>query len=230
MSDHSGQDARSGGDSVVKIALVDDHRLFLNGFSLLLERLEGEFLVAPFDTPVDLIAALKAGGEYDLVICDLVMSSMNGLAFVDAIRGKHAVPVLMLSGIESSPPIAEMKHLGVKGFVHKSADDDSLADAIRTVLAGESYYPDGEDGDHGDAPPAFGAAETWDDNGGIPVLTPRQIEVLRLISDGASNQDISRELGISGNTVKAHLRQIFELLRVNKRTACVRAARSLGLL
>ncbi|RZV38872.1 MAG: response regulator transcription factor, partial [Acidimicrobiales bacterium] len=64
----------------------------------------------------------------------------------------------------------------------------------------------------------------------LPKLSPRQIEVLRLIANGASNRQISEEMIISENTVKSHLKSIFFEMRVNKRTACVRKARTLGLI
>ena len=216
--------------TAVSIALVDDHRLFLMGFTLLLEGLEHECVVEGFDTPVELLKTLDEGAVFDLVICDLVMNSMNGLAFIAALRGRHRVPVLMISGINSSPPIAEMRQLNAQGFVHKSSDDSILIDAIETVLGGGTYFPDGAettdfatDSNYGDVADELGAAD-------VPVLTARQVEILRLISNGAANKEIARALEISENTVKTHLKQIFELLRVNKRTACVRAAQSFGLL
>ena len=130
-------------DAVVSIALVDDHRLFLMGFTLLLEGLEQKCVVEGFNTPAELLNTLDQGETFDLVICDLVMNSMNGLAFISALRGRHRVPVLMISGINSSPPIAEMRQLNAQGFVHKSSDDSILIDAIEAVLSGGTYFPDG---------------------------------------------------------------------------------------
>ncbi len=214
-----------------RIAVVDDHRLFLMGFSFLLERMERRVEVKPFESPVPLIRQLDAGEVFDLIICDLVMSGMNGLAFVDAVRGRHSVPILMLSGINSSPPISEMQHLRVQGFVHKSADDTVLQEAIKTVLSGQTYFrPDGEWSEPGLAH-SYGVAENiYEDDMDVPILTRRQVQVLELISGGATNQEIALKLGISENTVKSHLKQVFEALRVTKRTACVRAARNLGIL
>ncbi|WP_209348437.1 response regulator transcription factor [Pontixanthobacter sp. CEM42] len=215
----------------MSIALVDDHRLFLMGFSLLLERIEHDCSVEPFDTPVDLLKALDNGSRFDLVICDLMMNSMNGLAFIAALRGRHDVPVLMISGINTSPPLAEMRQLNAQGFVHKSSDDAELVEAIETVLQGGTYFPHyAPDGDGG-ADGNFGdVADIYEDGSEVPVLTTRQIEILTLISNGATNKEIARTLSISENTVKTHIKQIFELLKVNKRTASVRAAQALGIL
>ena len=214
------------------IAVVDDHKLFLAGFSLLLERLGRPCDVTTFDTPVPLLAAVSEGDAFDLVICDLLMNGMNGLAFVSALRSNSSVPVLMISGINNPPPIAEMRNVGAQGFVHKAADDDVLLDAIDCVLGGGLFFPEAN-ASLSDVPTAkFGdVADVYGDGmGAVPTLTARQLEILRLISGGAANKEIARALDISENTVKTHLKQIFELLRVNKRTACVRAAQSLGIL
>ena len=223
------QDPPGGQARPVSIALVDDHRLFLMGFTLLLEGLEHQCSVDAFDTPVDLLKALDGGAEFDLVICDLVMNSMNGLAFIAALRGRHSVPVLMISGINSSPPIAEMQQLNAQGFVHKSSDDNVLIEAIETVLAGRTYFPDAPDAS---APPVghFGnVPDEYGDQPDVPVLTSRQVEILGLISDGAANKEIASTLDITENTVKTHMKHIFNALGVKKRTACVQAAKSRGL-
>lgn len=215
---------------LLKIAVIDDHRLFLAGFTLLLEQFDKPFVVTPFGEPVSLLRSLDDGLIFDLIICDLVMPSMNGLAFAQALRDQSSVPLMILSGINTYPPISEMKQLGVSGFVHKSADDAVLLAAIQTILAGKTSFPDaGEAG--AEAPDSnFGDVVEPYEVESVPVLTPRQIEVLQLISNGASNAEISASLGISANTVKSHLRQIFDLLQVNKRTACVRAAQAFGLI
>ena len=214
------------------IAIVDDHRLFLNGLVMMIENAAGSRDVSSYECPFDLIADLDGGKRFDLVICDLIMSRMNGLAFVDAIRRSHRVPVLMLSGTNTAPPIHEMRKLGVVGFVHKSADDEVLFGAIESALVGKACFPEDEpcardaasDGDYGRQ------VEFAGDTGSIPNLSPRQMEVLQLLAGGASNGEIARNLGISENTVKTHLKVIFDALRVTKRTACVQAAHALGVI
>ncbi|MCB2083032.1 MAG: response regulator transcription factor [Sphingomonadaceae bacterium] len=137
----------------------------------------------------------------------------------------------MISGINTPPPLDEMRQLDAQGFVHKSCDDDILIEAIETVLAGGTYFTDAGESGAVARPAVFGnVPDEIGDGAVVPVLTARQMEILRLISGGAANKEIARALSISENTVKTHLRQIFELLRVNKRTACVRAAQSLGIL
>lgn len=210
--------------------MVDDHRLFLAGFTLLLQQFEKPFVVTPFEEPIALLTALESGIKFDLIICDLVMPNMNGLAFAQALRDQSSIPFMIVSGINTHPPISEMKQLGVSGFVHKSSDDAVLLTAIQTVLAGKTCFPDSIANGTETLSSKFGDVADPHEVKIVPVLTKRQIEVLKLISNGASNAEISTTLKISENTVKSHMRQIFECLQVNKRTACVRAAQSFGLI
>jgi DNA-binding NarL/FixJ family response regulator len=214
--------------AVHRIALVDDHRMFAEGFSAVLEKSASGHAVVTFDEPVAFLETLSGGARFDLVIIDLVMKGMNGLALLSAISRTRPPPkVLMLSGISSAPPIAEMKRLGASGFVAKSGDIAGLLAAVEAVLAGGTVFPEDD---------AMGLARTdeedatWERADVPPELGPRQLEVLQLIGQGATNREIADRLCISENTVKSHMRAIFEALDVRTRTACHHKAVLLGLL
>ena len=213
-----------------RIALVDDHRMFVDGFGVLLTSLRPGLEVIPFDEPVVFLRRLEAGDTFDLVILDLVMRSMNGLAVLAAMRDRKArAPVLVISGIGTEPPLAEMRALGARGFVHKTADTGTLVEAAEVILAGRSFFPTST------ASESDGAqrAQPMEDvvmSDGLPSLAPRQLEILHLIGQGETNKAIAASLEISENTVKSHLRAIFEALGAHTRTACVRKAQALGLL
>ncbi|MEE2565053.1 response regulator transcription factor [Hyphobacterium marinum] len=209
-----------------KIALVDDHRLFADGFRSLLTQSDIDCEVTVYDEPAGFLEAFAGGEPPDLIVLDLVMRGMNGLALLAAVRGQRkSARVLMLSGITSAAPVNEMKRLGASGFVHKSADTAVLLDAVETILGGRTYFQDvaeaGLVDDGGDSGDWAGAAE-------LPQLGPRQLDVLTLMGQGVTNRDIAEALDISENTVKSHMRAIFESLQVRTRTACVRKAQALG--
>ncbi|MFK7843142.1 MAG: response regulator [Sphingorhabdus sp.] len=216
----------------VKIAIVDDHQLFLTGLALVIQDMEGRFEVTTFEAPLELLDAIQRGEVFDLVLCDLIMNTMNGLAFIAALRSASSIPVLMLSGINTAPPIEEMRALGAQGFVHKSIDNDGLSNAIQTILYGNDYFANPQLDDAKPHSAVYGDTERheYSDTDTVPILTVRQLEVLQLISGGASNSEIATQLSISPNTVKSHLKQLFDVLQVNKRTACVRAAQNYGLI
>lgn len=215
------------------IAVVDDHKVFLRGFTLLVESLSDRFTVTGFDAPINFLSELESGVKFDLIICDLIMNSMNGLAFIAALQNhSKQLPVLVLSGINTTPPITEIKKLGGNGFVHKSVENNILLEAIETLLSGKPYFENGFDLSAVECPLS---SEQCRENltyiaPTLPKLGVRQIEVLRLMAEGASNKDISKTLGISENTVKSHLKYIFQALGVNKRTSCTRKAQTMGLI
>ena len=139
------------------------------------------------------------------------------------------MPVLIVSGINTAPPVEEALRLGAQGFLPKSASSDTLREALETVLGGEIYLP----------PELWTAYESngrsrnveQDVNGNAAGgLSQRQVEVLNLISEGYSNREAAAVLGVSENTVKTHMKRIFSQLNVNTRAACVRRAQSLGLI
>ncbi|SDL65739.1 response regulator transcription factor [Maricaulis salignorans] len=214
----------------LRIALVDDHRMFADGFSALLSSMREDYTVEVFSEPVEFLKTFGAAPTYDLIILDLVMRSMNGLVVLAAVREqKPRTPVLMLSGIGAEPPLAEMRRLGARGFVHKSADTGELIAAVDVILAGGTCF----DGPQTRVMARAGeAADVWQSKSErqLPKLGPRQLEILDLMGQGATNKDIAGRLNISENTVKSHMRSIFQALDSHTRTACMRKAQALGLI
>jgi DNA-binding NarL/FixJ family response regulator len=215
-------------NSTVRIALVDDHRLFTEGFSALLAGSGHGYEVSTFEDPVVFLEALSSDTRFDLVILDLVMKGMNGLALLSAIsKIKDAPAVLMLSGIATPPPVSEMQRLGASGFVSKSAEISVLQDAVTRILDGGKVFQSIE---ATQAVADDAGEEVWTTAAEPPNLAPRQLAVLKMLGEGATNKAIAEALDISENTVKSHLRSIFEALGVRTRTACVHNAVLLGLI
>jgi DNA-binding NarL/FixJ family response regulator len=216
----------------IEIALVDDHRMFLDGLTEVINSLDPAYLCTAFASPREAIATIEQGREYDLIVSDLVMEEMNGVAFILALQARRCTaPVLIVSGIDTLPPVEKVLRLGALGFVPKSAPAGMLGEAIRAALQGEIFLPPDlwtvvEDNPKSPRKVAGGPETGLDEE----LLGPRQIEVLRLMAEGYSNKRISEVLGISENTVKTHIKQIFRRLNVARRTACVSKARAVGLL
>lgn len=215
-------------NSTVRIALVDDHRLFTEGFSALLTGSGHGYEVSTFEDPVVFLEALSSDTRFDLIILDLVMKGMNGLALLSAIsKIKDAPPVLMLSGIATPPPVSEMQRLGASGFVSKSSEISVLQHAVTRILDGGKVFQSIE---ATQAVADDAGEDVWTTAAEPPNLAPRQLAVLKMLGEGATNKAIAEALNISENTVKSHLRSIFEGLGVRTRTACVHKAVLLGLI
>lgn len=221
------RDAFQRGDDDVRIAIIDDHALVLDG---LVKTLQG-FASAPHVTgaasPTEILDRIDAGEVFDLVICDLIMDGMNGLAFLGTLKTRRIhVPVLLMSGMALDPPLQQMRSLGAKGFIHKSADLATFEKSINELIAGRTAFPD----DNVIQLPKVLDPFERDELSAINSLTDRQKEVLKALANGATNSEISDRLSISPNTVKTHIKHIYQAMGVSRRTACVKKARLYGVI
>lgn len=216
-----------------RIALIDDHRMFLDGLSAVIKSLDPAYECIGYASPTKAIADIEDGATYDLVVSDLVMEEMNGVAVILALQARNCTaPILIISGIDTLPPIEKVLRLGAQGFVPKSASKEVLGEAIRAAIRREVFLPPDlwsivEADSHS---PHTQANDPQASTGHDIQLGTRQLEVLRLVAEGYANKRISEILGISENTVKTHIKQIFRQLNVTRRTACMSKAQSLGLL
>lgn len=206
-------------DGSIHIAIVDDHELFLSGITGLIRQMDSRFVVTGYLRGSDFIESLKTMSGLDILITDLTMKQVNGLALAAVVR-QHLpqLPIIMVSGVEDALAGENLPALGISGFVAKSASEATLRQAIMAALEqqeGSSRRPLLHR-----APPAVN----------LPELAPRQVQIISLVASGATNRQISEALSISENTVKSHLKDVFSELGVNSRTAAVRRAKELGFL
>ncbi len=214
----------------IKVLLVDDHAILREGVHALLAR-EPDITVvgeaADGQEAVEQVPRLRP----DVVIMDIVMPRMNGLEATRLIKERHAdVRVLILSMYDDHEYVVQIIQAGASGYVLKRVVTEDLVRAIHEVYAGESFlYPpiaatligdylrvtQGERG----AASARGEA-----------LTVREREVLRLIADGNSNQDIAEQLGLSRKTVDSHRANAMRKLDLHDVTEVVKYAIRTGLI
>lgn len=219
----------------MKVLIADDHRLIIEGVKIKLAELDPgvEAVVAMNLEELDHAVAAHAD-ELDLALVDIAMPGTQGYQHVARLRTQApALPVIVLSGSEDVDVMRSLIDLGVLGFIPKAYSPDVMLSAIRLVLAGGIYIPPlllanaQAQGWQPDTP----AAPTPDANRSIDglrnLLTERQIDVMRLLSQGKPNKLIARDLGISEGTVKIHLAAIFRALNVRNRVEAVVASRKL---
>jgi two-component system, NarL family, nitrate/nitrite response regulator NarL len=212
----------------MKILIVDDHPIYRKGLIALLDQMEpGTALLQAIDG-AQALALIAEHDDLDVVILDLVIPGMDGLrAIAEFGKIRPELPVIILSSSENPADVRAALANGALGYVPKSAAEHTLLSAIRVVLNGDVYVPpfvlhQTKSGNASDSKIELGSDR--------PVLTERQIEVLRRISAGQLNKIIAVELGLSEKTVKSHITAIFRALNVMSRSQAAKAAREAGLI
>jgi two-component system nitrate/nitrite response regulator NarL len=212
----------------MKLLVIDDHPVLRGGLSALLLQIEKDVVVLQAADAQEGLALVAQHADLDIVILDIVMPGIDGFqAIAEFGRVRPELPVVVLSSSESPKDARQALTLGALGYVPKSASQHTLLAAVRLVMNGDLYLPPLLLGDTETARQTnFPAREGM----GKPVLTERQVAVLRLVGEGRSNKAISFELGLSEKTIKSHITAIFKILNVVNRTHAVTAGRENGLI
>lgn len=201
-----------------RIIIVDDHPLFRAALRQTLAGGDPSIEVEEAGDLIGLNAALEADRDCDLVLLDLNVPGARGFSGLLLLRAQYPdVPVMIISAVEEREVIRSAIDLGAVGYLRKSVGPPEIRRAIETVLAGDMFVPD-------DVPAATADREQADLMQRLATLTPQQVRVLMMLSDGLMNKQIAYELTISEATVKAHVSAILQKLGVDSRTQAVIAA------
>jgi DNA-binding NarL/FixJ family response regulator len=198
------------------VLIADDHPLVLGALRQAVSgAVPGAFIHEASDFE-SLAAALEETPVMDLVLLDLSMPGVRGFSGLLFLRAERpSVPVIVVSGNEDRAVMRHCLEFGASAFVPKSLDMASMQAAIRAVLDGARWMP-----------PDFDLAARTNPESGALVrrlssLTPQQVRVLMMLSQGLLNKQIAYELTVSEATVKAHVSAILQKLDVGSRTQAV---------
>lgn len=195
----------------IKVLIADDHALVRMGVRLLIASQKDLSLVAEVKNGKEAIAAVERLRP-DVAVLDLLMPQMDGIEATARIRETSpATQVVILTSYGTSDGLSRALANGAIGAVLKSETENELVLAIRHAAAGKSHVTEEIRSQLAAEPP-------------IPALTPRQLDVLKSITNGLSNPDIAQALGIDMATVKTHIAKIFEKLGVANRSEAVAVA------
>jgi two-component system, NarL family, nitrate/nitrite response regulator NarL len=200
-----------------KLLIADDHLLFLDSLSMLLETLDEVELVGAVGSGHEVLRLLQTK-PVDVLLCDYAMPEMDGVALTLKIRAQYPqVAVIMLTGKDDADGIRQAVAAGVQGFLSKNVRKEELRRAIKSVGEGLTYFSPhvmqllshigGDDG----APP-------------LAALTKREVEILHHIAQGLTGVQIAEALHISTNTVETHRKNLFSKLRVNSTFSLIKYA------
>lgn len=210
------------------VLIADDHALFRYGISLALESLYGkDVTILQASTAEETRRIAHETQNLDLILLDLMMPGLNGIAdlkkFIDTLP---PIPVVIVSGSRQRATIRSAIECGARGYVLKSSNGEILKHVLPLVLSGELYVPAQAVAteDLGEQAEGSPLDEAGDFNPDFKSLTPRETQVLKLLTLGYSNKEIARSLGMLEGTVKVHVKSIMKKLGVNNRTQAAIAA------
>jgi DNA-binding NarL/FixJ family response regulator len=204
-------------NQVIRVLSVDDHPLVIEGITTIVKHQPDMELIGEASNGQEALEIFRRL-QPDVTLMDLRLSDMSGIDAMIAIRGEFPqAKIVMLTMIEGDAEIQRALKAGASAYILKNMSSKNLIKTIRLVHSGKKYIP-----------PELAArlAEHLGDKN----LTTRELEVLKVVSDGLRNQDIAEKLFISEETVKMHLMSIMQKLNANSRTQAVTIALNRGII
>jgi DNA-binding NarL/FixJ family response regulator len=202
-----------------RLIIADDHPLFRGALREAVTGLFAQADIGEAGSFEDVVKLLERGGEVDLILLDLSMPGVRGFSGLMYLRAQYpSVPIVVVSANDDATVIRRCLDFGASGFIPKTLGIEAMRAAITRVLdGGISTPPDVNLAASADAETAGLMAR-------LTSLTPQQVRVLMMLSEGLLNKQIAYELTVSEATVKAHVSAILQKLGVDSRTQAVIAA------
>jgi DNA-binding NarL/FixJ family response regulator len=205
-------------EEIIRVAVVDDQRLFARGLSGLVELLPGVEVVGVAYNGEEAIALCRKE-EPDVILMDISMPKMDGISATREIKALlPRAAVIILTGHEEDEHVFEGIKAGAQGYLLKDSEPEDLSRAIHTVYAGDTII----------APDLAQKMLTTFEGGRpggsahlAPPLTERELEVIKALAQGMSDRQIAHSLGISEKTVRNHTSNIYRKLHIYDRTQAV---------
>jgi len=214
----------------IKVLLVDDHALFRDGMRYVLQQLADEVEILDTGNFNEAIQLAQAHSDIDLALLDLNMPDSEGVPSLQHFHQRFPnIPLVIVSGSDQRDDIENVMNLGAMGFISKMSASKVMLSALQIVLDGGVYVPPQL---LQQAVAKLDVGQALSDKRSMRAskygLTPRQSQVLKMMGDGFSNKDISKQLDLAEGTVKIHVAAIYQALHVGTRLDAVSAARRFG--
>jgi len=207
-----------------RIVIADDHPLFRGALREAVSGLFKQVEIGEAGAFEEVAGLLDRGGDVDLILLDLSMPGVRGFSGLIYLRAQYpSVPIVVVSANDDPAVIRRCMDLGTSGFIPKTLGIEEMRAAIKRVLEGGVWTPPDVDLSAGSD------AETANLLARLASLTPQQVRVLMMLSEGLLNKQIAYELGVSEATVKAHVSAILQKLGVESRTQAVITAAKIEL-
>lgn len=198
----------------MNVLVVDDHRLFLDGLRLTLNKLGANIDVSVLSSFEEAESMLPQAEHFDLILLDLNIDGGDGVALMLKLRELGIfTPIVAVSATDDLQHIHSALEAGALGFVPKSLGAEQMIAGLQQVVSGEVFVPQ-------DTQRQL-AAYKYQQQQIDSQLTKKQRTVLGLLCEGLSNKQIAKQLFLTEHTVKSHLLTLYQKLGVKNRTECV---------
>ncbi|MEH2511815.1 DNA-binding NarL/FixJ family response regulator [Nitrobacteraceae bacterium AZCC 1564] len=205
--------------SSTHLVIADDHPLFRDALRQAVATVVASAKINEAGSFEELTALLERETDVDLILLDLSMPGISGFSGLIYLRAQFpAIPVVIVSASDDAATIRRSMDFGASGFIPKRFGVETLRDAIGKVMNGDVWIPADVDISAAADPDMTKLRDR------LVTLTPQQVRVLMMLSEGLLNKQIAYELGVSEATIKAHVSAILQKLGVESRTQAVIAA------
>lgn len=196
----------------IKLGLVDDHKIFLDGLVCMLLKHNDFHIVFAVDNVKSALDYLE-NNEIDILITDISMPEINGIEFIKIVKEKHPhIKILILSMFEGV-----ISHKKINGYVKKESPVEELIYALKQITKGNNYF-EGKD------------EKIFNLNFNKGIVTNRERDIIQLIASGLSTEEIAGKLYLSKGTIETHKKNIYVKLNVNTAPEVVKKAIFLGII
>lgn len=214
----------------MNILIIDDHPLFIDGISRVIESLNEPTNIIKATSGAVALEQLASEVEFDLILLDLNMPNLDGISLLKHFKvDELCVPVVIISSEDQAQLIQETLDWGVMGFIPKSYSSKEILNAINKVLDGDIYIPEAMK----ILLTRLAQSSTQNDKNTViqnTGISKKQMDVLNLIAKGYSNKQISTVLHRTEHTVKSHVAALFQILGASNRMECVKIAERKGVI
>lgn len=208
----------------IKIIIADDHTMFLQGVDSMLKNEDSIKIIGKATNGQEVLAILE-NKEANIVVADISMPKMDGIDLTKELKKKYPeIKILVLSTHSNPQMIAKLIRIGADGYLLKNAEKEELVNAIQSIYNGDSYFSKEVEEIHSNH-----RLKLKNNISSITELSRREIEILKLIAQELTAQEIADKIFISMNTVNTHRRNLLSKLNVKNTAGLVKYAVENGL-